>query len=469
MPPLQHSAFGAAVLENEFEALVRLGKNGVMEPHAAASWEVRPDHRLVRFKIDTQRRFSDGSRLTATDFKRAWEDGLRMKEKSKNKSVLDLLYTVKGFSSFSKTGSLDGVRVISDDVLEVELEKPTRLAVEYLSGTRYAAYKEVGGKPIGTGPYVMRELGDQLELTPNVHYIGNEPRFETVKIVVTDPSKVRERLESGDLDAAIFAERTDLASCKEPSKTGVKCVFSQESDHVAIYMNGLQGRFFSQPEHRRALQTLIHDRLKRTGVPSELQKSSFDHDPQSFLHFQPGRLSEPEASELVAAGRSAIPALKAAAATKPLAVFCSRDCGWLLTLLREEGIPVTPESGKLEFSRVLNMIYNDHQADLIFAGFSVYNGDPDGLYHLLGRQGAISSPMMERPKVSDLMESGRAIIDRNGLAPHYQQVARSILTDVPYIHLGFSGRGVAFNSEKADVSETFLNRGNQRITLFIPR
>lgn len=469
LPPLQHSAFGAVVLDNQFEPLVRRGKNGVIEPLAARSWEITPDHRILRFKIDADRRFSDGSRLTAADFKRSWEDGLRMRPKSKNSSVADILYGLKGFDEFQRAGVIQGIRVLSQDTLELEFDKPARVAVEYLSGHRYAAYKQVNGRGIGTGPYVMEERDQTLLLTQNPYYQTDEPRFENLRVVVTPAEKVRDSLLSGAVDAAVFVEKSNLPECLDESQGKIRCVYSQEADHVNVEVNGLPGRLFSERRHRLALQALIHDKLEEAGLPSGLRATHLIRDPQSLLAFQPGRLSEAEARELVQQGRQHIAGLVTASRQKPVYLVCGRDCDWLLSLLTSVGVTISDKSGQTDFSRILEMSYKTHEADLIFGTFSVYNGDPDGLYHVLGRNGAIFSPMMDREGISDLLEDGRAILERPLLAAHYAKVARAILNEVPYVHIGFSGRGVAFNTEKARVSESFVNRNNHRVTLFQPR
>lgn len=469
LPPLQHSAFGAVVLDNQFEPLVRRGNNGLIEPLSAKSWEISPDYRVIKFKIDTSRRFSDGSRLTAHDFKKSWEDGLRMKPKSKNQSVADILYDLKGFGTFAKDGTITGVRVASDDMLELEFEKPARVAVEYLSGHRYAAYKMIDGRGIGTGPYVMEEKGETLLLTPNPYYPAKEPRFEHLKIVVTAPEKLHESLQSGAVDAAVFVEKSNLSECLDESSSRIRCIYSQEADHVIVEINGLPGRLFADRNHRQALQALVHDKLEEQGLPIQLKTNHLIRDPQTLLTFQPGRLPEKEALELLQQGRRHIPALIKASEKIPVYLVCGRDCAWLLSLLRDAGVKVSEKSGRTDFSKILAMSYKTHEADLIFGTFSVYNGDPDGLYHVLGRKGAIYSEQMDRDGVSDLLEEGRTILDRAQLAPHYSKVAKAILSEVPYVHIGFVGRGVAYDPAKTRVSESFVNRNNHRVTLFEPR
>lgn len=469
LPPLQHSAFGAVVLDNQFEPLVRRGNNGLIEPLGAKSWEISRDYRVVTFKIDATRRFSDGSRLTASDFKRSWEDGLRMKPKSKNQSVADILYGLKGFQSFAQDGTISGVRVLADDTLELEFDKPVRLGVEYLSGHRYSAYKMIDGRGIGTGPYAMEEKDKTLYLTPNPYYAAKEPRFEKLKIVVIAPEKLHESLRSGAVDAAVFVEKSNLPECLDETRGNIRCVYSQEADHVDIEVNGLSGRLFSDRRHRLALQALIHDRLEADGLPPQLRATHLIKDTQSLLTFQPGRLSDNEARDLVEQGRPYIPELLKASKKQPVYLVCGRDCAWLIALLGSAGVKLSAKSGRTDFTKIQEMSYKTHEADLIFGTFSVYNGDPDGLYHVLGRKGAIFSPMTDREGISDLLEEGRAILERPRLAAHYAKVARAILNEVPYVHIGFSGRGVAYNIDKARVSESFVNRNNHRVTLFEPR
>ncbi|MBI4372043.1 MAG: hypothetical protein HY552_07075 [Elusimicrobia bacterium] len=469
VPPLQHSAYGSAVLDNQFEPLVRRGQNGLIEPLAAISWEVSPDNCVFRFKIDTKRRFSDGSSLSATDFKRSWENGLRMQAKSNNKAVEDALYTVKGFAAFAEKGTIEGVRVHGHDLLEIEFDKPVRVALEYLAGVRYAAYKFVGNRPIGTGPYVMEEKDNELFLTPNTYYTGNEPRFDKIKIVVAAPETVEKKLQSEEIDVLIFAERTHMPGCLDESAGKIRCAFSQEASHVSIDINGLRGRIFSNRKYRLALQALVHKKLEEIGLPKELQAGHFTSDSQSFLKFQSGRLSDTEVGEIIRLGRKYIPELVEASLRTPVYLVSADECRWLITILHDEGVKIAENSGRTEFSKMLEMEYKTYEPDIILGSFSVYNGDPDGLYHLLGKHGSIFSPMMDREGIGDLLDAGREIMDRNSLAPHYEKLARVILKEVPYVHLGYTARVIAYNSDKIRVNDNFISRDYRRLTILEPR
>lgn len=468
-PPLQHSLVGDAVIEYQVEPLIRMGEQGIMEPVSAKSWELSADHRKLIFKIDTARRFSDGSFLCAKDFKRSWEDGLRMTPKSSNSSLADGLGNIKGYSSFKKKGEIEGVQVIGNDTLMLEFDKPVRLALKYLSGGRVSAYKMVGENIIGTGPYVVTEKNKELKLTPNPYYIGKKPALKNVKIVVVPPEAILKKMESGEVDAYLFAETASLPGCDSGTMGTIRCARGQEASHSIIQLNGLKGRFFADAKHRLAFQALMAKH--REVVEKRHSPRGFMSDSQSFLKFQAGRVSDVEAQAIIRSGEQYIPRLIKATERQPLFLASTASGGgWLMDLLRKDGIRFTKSSETdFEFKKLLEMCYKTWAPDLLPLTSSVSDGDPDGLYHLLGRHGAIFSPMTERKNVCDGMESGRQLLDLSKLATHYQKVSRAILEEVPYVHQGYFYRRMAYNAKRLKVNDKLLGRNNPNIMLLNPR
>lgn len=468
LPPLQHSLSGFGVMINQFEPLVRRGKKGLLEPLAAKSWEFSQDRKVLRFEIDTKRKFSDGSALSAEDFKRSWEDGLQMKAKSNNSALADALANLKGFSELEKGKGISGLRAIGGNVLQLEFEKPVRSVLEHLSGVRYSAYKINGDAVVGTGPYIIVERNRELTLTPNPYYVGEEPKLKNVKIVAVSSTTAVEQLKSEKIDALLFAENAKLAECNDGESGLIKCAFGQEGTHTLVLVNGMPGRFFSNPEYRLAFQALVSRKFQGSPETWPIQMVGFKYDPQSFLRFQAGRLSDEEASAIVAEGAKYIPELIKATQAHPLRL--SYRLKWLNDFLLESGIRLSDDiKDSLEAKEWLAMVYKTFEPDIMPLTGSVYDGDPDCLYHMLGRNGAIFSPMLERKDVADGLEEGRKLTTLEDLAPHYEKVSRSILKQVPYVHLGFYYRGVAYNPRRLRVNETFVGRNNQSITIFEPK
>jgi hypothetical protein len=471
-PPLQHSLLGFGVMVNQFEPLVKRGRMGLMEPLAARSWEVAPARTKIRFHIDTSRRFSDSSPLCAEDFKRSWEDGLRLQPKSANSSLADGLGSLKGFSSWQQQGGISGVKAVGTDILELEFEKPVRIALEHLSGVRFSAYKMADGKPIGTGPYVITENDKVLTMAPNPHFAGERPALRSVKMVITPPKDALASLRAGDIDAFLFAETAEFPGCAEGKLEPLRCAFGQEGTHLLVSLNGLPDRFFSDIQHRQAFQALLLRRLGGApeGLPEALRARGFSRDPQSFLKFQSGRLPEEEAQAIIRKGERHIARLLEDAARRPLRFYWSPDWAWLRDLLIQKGVKLSNDSREEpDAQKRTAMYYKTFEPDILPTWTSVYDGDPDGLYHMLGKNGAIFSPVVERKGVVAGMESGRQLTDIAKLAPHYEGVSRTILEEIPYVHLGYFYRGIAYNADRLRVNESLLNRNNHRLTVLEPK
>ncbi|MBI4655942.1 MAG: hypothetical protein HY746_04240 [Elusimicrobia bacterium] len=467
-PPLQHLAAGDVVISHQFESLIRTNERGIIEPLAANFWEFSADRLTLRFKIDTSRRFSDGSYLGAADFKKAWEDGLRMTPISSNSSLSDGLANLKGFAKFKETNEIEGIRVIGNDVLELHLTKPVRMFLEYLAGQRFSVYKSSEGDIVGTGPYILREKDKELTLTPNQYYVEEAPKLKDVRIVVAPPPEALKKLKSGEIDALLMAEMADIPSCGKESGE-IMCTDGQEGRHVLINLNGMPGRFFSDPKHRLAFQALV---LKNTPLAEKaFSARSFTGDSQTFLKFQAGRISDEEARAIISEGEKHIGRFVEAAKKQPLYFAANaKSWQWVYDLLVATGVSLTKDS-TWEFAGqgFWDLYYKTFTPDILPSSASIPDGDPDGLYHILGKNGAITSPIIQRESIAIALEEGRQIIDVSRLSPHYQIVSREILKEVPYIHVGYFYNRLAYNPKRLKVNEALIGRHNGNVMVFQPQ
>ncbi len=464
-PALQHTLIADVILGNVFEPLARLTSRGTLRPAAARSWAVSDDRRIFTFKIDVTRCFSDGTPLSAHHFKTAWEHGLALTPRSANSSLADVLYKVVGSEAFEETHTLSGVRALNAETLQVEFKTPFRMALEHLAGIRYSAVLIKDGKDLGTGPYrflTHSENSVELERNPYAPIQAPFSLASIVKIPLTEGAKA---LEEGTIDAYHDFGRSLEPICQEEGR--IACFTGLESGHDTLRINGLPGRLFSDPKMRLALQSLLYQNefsaLKRIRKNSP----SFRSDPQSFLPLQAGRLSDSEIAMLSAQGDAFIPDLLAASAKKPITVLTSQS-PILIEVLKDLGLHLSERSGLITFKEQLGIYYKTHDVDVLFGTPSVASGDPDGIYHVLGKEGAISSPMIQRPGVMDLLEEGRKILNLEDLPAHYQKVSRAILTEVPYIHVGFRIAQIAYRSDRVRLNEAVKGRDDDDIILYEP-
>ena len=465
-PGLQHTLVGDLTLSNEFEALVGFSGVGIYVPLAAKEWTISPDFRVFKFVIDTSRRFSDGVSLSARHFKESWEKSLKLDPKSSNNSLLDVLYKVEGFAEFASAGTISGIRATDDATLEIRFSTPFRMALEHLSGNRFSAYREVDGKFLGTGAYVIEELKPELlQLTPNP-FFPNPAKTPILLSTIKAADTVKE-LVAGNLDVLAYAMGAAVPIDELEKQTKLSTIVGQDALHRALYMNEQKGRLFARREFRQALQYLFFHYLKEN--PTFLGSPVFNSlDMQVYLPIQAGRIDTDEVERLIEIGKQYVPEFLAAAKLNPPLLIEPPETS-VREILKAVGVEVSPKSRSVDKATIIDMIYKGDEADLIPGSFGVASGDPDGIYHKLGKSGAIASPMTNNHAVAELLEEGRKLIERNQLDPFYKKVSRKIIEEAPFVHLGFGKAIAIYRNDKIAVDGNVLRRNEGHLNIFEAR
>lgn len=111
-------------LSNLFEGLVNINEKGEIVEGVANKWESNDENTEFTFYIRNNAKWSDGTKLTADDFKYSW---LRVLNPEIASGWASYLYYIKGAEAYnSGTGSADdvGITVVDDKTLKVTLESP---------------------------------------------------------------------------------------------------------------------------------------------------------------------------------------------------------------------------------------------------------------------------------------------------------------------------------------------------------
>ncbi len=301
--PLQHTMYGDGILGNEFEPLVDMERGGMIVPFAAKSWKMADDAKSVTFKIDTSRRFSDGSYLTAQDFKRSWEEGLKLDSKTAQKSLMDVMYKIQGFENFEKSGSLSGVEALDSETLKVSFSSPFRMVLDHLTGSRFAAFKSVGSRYIGTGPYVITDDDKDVVHLKKNEFAAKNGGADKVTVLRLSAAECAEAISTGKAHVFAYAGRSLYNGTCESQNTS--CLDGFESAHLVALVNGYDESLFSDPELRAAVQYILTTDSDDVKVSSFFAKGALPGDaidPQSFLPLQAGRLPETDAREIIENG-----------------------------------------------------------------------------------------------------------------------------------------------------------------------
>lgn len=468
IPGQQHSLLAGMILAHEFEPLVRFNAKGTVEPGVAKSWFVSDDYRQYTFDIDTSKNFSDGTPLNAKMIKESWERALQMEAISTNHSLADVMYLIEGFEQFSETKILSGVSAPRNDLLIVKFKAPFRLALDHFAGVRYAVTRISNeGHLIGTGPFrIVSKSVDRAILERNPHHpAANENPLE-IKIVGQKTDDSLNDLIESKTDLVYLSPFSNIPKLDQNSDK-LSIFEGQESNHLVLTINGISGRTFSDPHLRMAFQYLITSEINIDPNFSKQMAPGFRLENQSYLPVQAGRLDESEVQEIIKFGEKYIYQLKSAFSnSNPLLLDVGVTGAWIKAILDKYDIPykelVAQDSDRWR------MFYKTFDADVALFGFSISHGDPDALYHALGAKGAIATGMSQRPRVNQLLESGRGITKIEDLHSHYQQVSKAILEEVPYVHIGFLRRVYAFRKNSLKLKNHILHRRDYDLSSFVP-
>ncbi|WP_141732372.1 ABC transporter substrate-binding protein [Oligoflexus tunisiensis] len=453
-PASQRAMIEEAIMTHVFEALVQIGENGLILPLAAKSYKFNDDFTQFEFKIDTSRRFSDGASLTSKDFKRSWEEGLLLPQNSWNKALLDVMAFLsnrKADQGNTADVTLSGIETPDDETLIVRFEKPVRTALAYLSGARFAPFRFVDGRYIGTGRYVIKSQSEAEVLLGLNPYSKELTSFESIRFIAeSDPFP---RMLNGEIDVIAFNslnyDKTDLIS----ETKGI------EDISYWLHVNGLKGRFFEDRRMRQAFQALIWKIFRENRSEIENSPKRFKVDFQPYLPFQAGRLPDSAFETIARKYETLISELIARSKDNPLELCLKGFLTKVLPFIQESGLNFKnrePEDSLREF-------YKIHSCDAVLAGASVHVIDSDGLYHLLGKDGAITSPIIYRENVDKLLLEGRIIQTPELLPAHYEKVAEAIFSEVPSIHLGYISNNITYRSDRLRVRQEFIERKYDKI------
>ncbi len=216
LDPHKSTGEGESWIEMDlFEGLVTADAQGRIIPGAALSWTISDDRLTYIFKLRPDGRWSDGTKVTASDFVFSWR---RLVSPATRSRYAFFLWPVKNAEAVSKgdmPASAMGVEAVDDLTLRVTLEAPTSYFVASLQhhatyAVSQANVKRFGDDFIKPGNLVSNGAFMLAEAVPQGHIkLARNPHFHAASTVVLDavyfyPTENREselkRFRAGELD-----------------------------------------------------------------------------------------------------------------------------------------------------------------------------------------------------------------------------------------------------------------------------
>ena len=194
-PHLTTDATSAEIIVEVFGGLVTIDMDLKIVPDVAKSWDISTDGLTYTFHLNDDARFHNGKVVTAEDFK--WSIERAANPATQGPVVDQYLGDIVGVKTrlSGDTRTVEGVKVIDDDTLEITVDAPKSYFLAKLTyPTAFVVDKENVESdrrwfltPNGTGPFKLEKYlpGESMILKRHDAYHLGAPLLEGVKFILT--------------------------------------------------------------------------------------------------------------------------------------------------------------------------------------------------------------------------------------------------------------------------------------------
>ena len=216
-PALLTDIYGGTVVRQIFNGLVQFDANLRPMPDLAEFWETSRDGLTWTFTLRRGVRFHHGREVTAQDVVYSFT---RLLNPDQSLPVTELFKSIQGGNAFiqGKTQQIQGLKALDRYTFQIVLEEPLAhlLAVLGLANTVVVPQEMVeklgerfARAPVGTGPFkfVRWQPTQEIVLTANDQYYAGRPFLDTVVFKIFVGVKYEEafaRFLQGELDEVII-------------------------------------------------------------------------------------------------------------------------------------------------------------------------------------------------------------------------------------------------------------------------
>jgi peptide/nickel transport system substrate-binding protein/oligopeptide transport system substrate-binding protein len=228
-------------------------------PGVASSWEVNRAKTVYRFRLRDDALFSNGDPVRAQDFRDSWMRAIDPATRAEYSFLFDVIKGARAWRNGQK-GEV-GIRVVSEKLLEVELEKPAGHFLKLLCHMAFAplhpSYRQRSGwdsepQLIGNGPFFLaRREERELTLQKNrLYWDAKNVELDAVRIrLMDDPVEASREFNAGRLH---WATDWDTDTLADRSKILFHPLFA-----TSYFYFVCAEKPWSDPRVRRALALLL--------------------------------------------------------------------------------------------------------------------------------------------------------------------------------------------------------------------
>ncbi|HHX55095.1 MAG TPA: ABC transporter substrate-binding protein [Clostridiales bacterium] len=471
-PLYYSSAYDGYVVDFVFESLIIRNFDGEYEGSVAESWDYSNDDKTITFKMREDKKFSDGTPLTAHDIVFTYQV---LADPSYTGRYGAAVKDMKGYDDYysGKTEEFEGVIALDDYTVEFNFAETIRvnfsncgyaIMPKHYYGADFAYNNTAGveaitGEPLGSGPYLVEAFEEKqfVSLTRNMNYVGRGFLVKDIILKFVDMTTDIVELTTGEVDLLPgVIEPTKIADAKKAGmevntyprsgygyvKTNnefgpTKDVKVRQALYYAFNRDEFVNSYFKDGETGEIIAGTQSHPFSQVSwalddeFVKELNDFDFDMDKAKALLDEAGWIMNAQGFRekdgvVMELNIAAMPDHDILATLIPM---WERDWG--------QGLGMKLNVAFLEFNTVLDYVIYDSDSNvekwsLFFLATSITSPDPHTLYTSFHSDyigaGKDNTSRYSNPKVDELLDKGKSIMEVDEAKPVYQEVVK-ILND----------------------------------------
>lgn len=437
-PQLANDQDSAQVLFNIYGSLLYIGSTGEISPGVAKSWYVEDDGVTWIFHLRRGAKFHNGREITADDVKYSYEMMMNPRLQSPNTWFLEHIEGAEDYVN-GRAKEITGIKVLDKYRIAIRLVSPYSgflLNLGQFSACILAKEDAEKGKLTGCGPYILSEVNDEYcILEAFSEYYGGAPYQDKI-IVNYRHDDIVESFIEGKYDFATFNNKEDLEKIKKIPNAKISLNDVMGTYYVGFNLEG-NSIFAKSKEARRALNIGINKKKIINDILGDLGEEAKGPIPPRIVdnkYLQGFSYNPSHAKEILnKEGLYKSGPIKVIIRDEPESALFYRISQYVIKDLEDLGI-------KLEVSKVSPRDYLRPETIAkchIFIGRWIADtGDPDNyLQPLFNYNNVTNFTRYNNPKVMELMDRAKEIINPNKKLEVYKDIQKIIIEDCPWVFI----------------------------------
>lgn len=246
-PQLADDDFSFAVLRDLYEGLTSENASGQVVPGAAASWTLDATGTVYTFHLRPEAKWSDGDRITASEFVQGLRRAVDPKTASGSAGLLAVIRGATDIIAGKSNVTELAVTAIDESTVQISLEHPAPFILQVLSQPIAAPFhvnKDTGPeKKAGpfNGAYVLvnRVTGSYIDLVRNSEYWNSSKvSIKRVRYVnaESEATELREYV-AGDIDLTFSIPLPDLDRISKEFKGEIQISPTLGTTYLALNLS----------------------------------------------------------------------------------------------------------------------------------------------------------------------------------------------------------------------------------------